>query len=337
MPAFQLPEQRILTTLHTVVLATEVLSQAGIPRARLLEGSGIAEADLQNAEKFVSHAQELRVFANALSCHQDPALGLYLGLRMHVSAYGILGYSMLASRTLRDALQHAMHYPDLLGTYFRLALQDHGDEVRLSADGYRYAPELTVFNTELCMTSLLTVVRDLLGESVRPRRLLLAYRPPLHACVCRTARLPGGVRRPDQRPVLRPGAARTPAAAGRSGELPQRAAAMPAPECRAQQPRRYPRRDPPPPRQSPAGEPQPGNRGAPPAPLQPHPAAAPAAAQHQLPAVLDEVRYDKARQLLKDTDLPIYLIAEQLGYSETASFRHAFQRWSGYSPSLYRG
>jgi hypothetical protein len=182
MPAFQLPEQRILTTLHTVVLATEVLSQAGIPRARLLEGSGIAEADLQNAEKFVSHAQELRVFANALSCHQDPALGLYLGLRMHVSAYGILGYSMLASRTLRDALQHAMHYPDLLGTYFRLALQDHGDEVRLSADGYRYAPELTVFNTELCMTSLLTVVRDLLGESVRPRRLLLAYRPPLHAC-----------------------------------------------------------------------------------------------------------------------------------------------------------
>jgi transcriptional regulator GlxA family with amidase domain len=49
------------------------------------------------------------------------------------------------------------------------------------------------------------------------------------------------------------------------------------------------------------------------------------------------VRYDKARQLLKDTDLPIYLIAEQLGYSETASFRHAFQRWSGYSPSLYRG
>ncbi|MCY1368579.1 HTH-type transcriptional activator RhaR [compost metagenome] len=52
--------------------------------------------------------------------------------------------------------------------------------------------------------------------------------------------------------------------------------------------------------------------------------------------LLDEVRYDKARQLLIQTDLPIYLIAEQLGYSETASFRHAFQRWSGQSPSLYR-
>lgn len=52
--------------------------------------------------------------------------------------------------------------------------------------------------------------------------------------------------------------------------------------------------------------------------------------------LLDEERYDKARQLLLNTDLPIYLIAEQLGYSETASFRHAFQRWSGLAPSELR-
>ena len=52
--------------------------------------------------------------------------------------------------------------------------------------------------------------------------------------------------------------------------------------------------------------------------------------------LLDEVRYDKARQLLLNTDLPIYLIAEQLGYSETASFRHAFLRWSGLTPSNFR-
>jgi transcriptional regulator GlxA family with amidase domain len=52
--------------------------------------------------------------------------------------------------------------------------------------------------------------------------------------------------------------------------------------------------------------------------------------------LLDEVRFDRARHLLTQTELPIYLIAEQLGYSETASFRHAFQRWSGQTPSLYR-
>ena len=48
MSAVQLPEQRTLTTLHTVVLATEVLSQAGIPRGRLLEGSGISTPGIEN-------------------------------------------------------------------------------------------------------------------------------------------------------------------------------------------------------------------------------------------------------------------------------------------------
>jgi AraC-like DNA-binding protein len=34
--------------------------------------------------------------------------------------------------------------------------------------------------------------------------------------------------------------------------------------------------------------------------------------------------------------MPIHRIAEQLGFSETASFRHAFVRWSGVAPSQFR-
>ncbi|MCY1404197.1 putative HTH-type transcriptional regulator [compost metagenome] len=338
MAPSQLPEERALATLHTVVLATEVLSHAGIPRSRLLEGSGIAEADLQTPEKLITHAQELRVFANALNCQHDPALGLCLGMRMHVSAYGILGYSMLASRTLRDALELALAHPELLGTYFRLALQPHDDEVRLSADGYRYAPELTVFNTELCLTSLLTVIRDLLGESVRPRRLLLAYRPPLHAHIY-TERLgcPVEFGAPVSALCFSPALLDRPlpladpvschnglqqcmklSAAFRSRsdilELIRQHLASHLHEARdldsvARHLHRSART------------------------LRRHLQQRNTSFQQ----VLDEVRYDKARQLLKDTDLPIYLIAEQLGYSETASFRHAFQRWSGSCPSLFRG
>ena len=175
-----LPQQRILTTLHTVTLATQVLGQQGVAVERLLEGSDIAGSDLDNPARLICHAQELQVLANALACSHDSALGLSLGQRMHVSAYGILGYSMLASRTLGDALQLAFEHPALFGSYFKLTLQQVDDEVRLSASGYGYAPELTVFNTELCLSSLLTVIQDLLGEAVRPRRLLLNYRSPLH-------------------------------------------------------------------------------------------------------------------------------------------------------------
>jgi AraC-like DNA-binding protein len=52
--------------------------------------------------------------------------------------------------------------------------------------------------------------------------------------------------------------------------------------------------------------------------------------------LLDELRFERAKQLLGEDELPIYRIAEQLGFSETASFRHAFVRWSGVAPSQYR-
>jgi AraC-like DNA-binding protein len=52
--------------------------------------------------------------------------------------------------------------------------------------------------------------------------------------------------------------------------------------------------------------------------------------------LLAEVRYAKARQLLRQTPMPIEDIAQQLGYAESAAFIHAFQRWAGQSPRAYR-
>ncbi len=52
--------------------------------------------------------------------------------------------------------------------------------------------------------------------------------------------------------------------------------------------------------------------------------------------VLDGVRYRKACELLRETDLSIEGIATRLGYAESAAFNHAFQRWAEMSPGEYR-
>lgn len=52
--------------------------------------------------------------------------------------------------------------------------------------------------------------------------------------------------------------------------------------------------------------------------------------------LLDAARYDIARQLLRDTDLPVLEIAAALDYSECAAFVRAFRRWSGTSPTAWR-
>ena len=52
-------------------------------------------------------------------------------------------------------------------------------------------------------------------------------------------------------------------------------------------------------------------------------------------SLLEGVRFRRARELLA-TRLPVDEIARQLGYAESSSFIHAFQRWAGQSPAAYR-
>ena len=52
--------------------------------------------------------------------------------------------------------------------------------------------------------------------------------------------------------------------------------------------------------------------------------------------LLAEARYAKAQHLLRHTTLSVEAIAQQLGYAESAAFIHAFQRWSGMTPSAFR-
>ena len=53
--------------------------------------------------------------------------------------------------------------------------------------------------------------------------------------------------------------------------------------------------------------------------------------------VLDELKFEVARQLVSDTELPLAQISAALNFSEPAAFTRAFQRWSGsISPQKWR-
>jgi AraC-like DNA-binding protein len=53
-------------------------------------------------------------------------------------------------------------------------------------------------------------------------------------------------------------------------------------------------------------------------------------------ALLAQARYDLARQLLRDTQLPVHEIAYLLGYAGSGPFSHAFRAWSGMTAGAWR-
>ena len=324
-----------LTTLNAVSLVLSTFKSQGLPCDTLLAGSGIRTADLSRSDTRITTTQEMQVCANAVALRRE--IGLELGQRMHVSSYGMLGYALLTSATLGDALQLALRYPALLGTLFQLSLKVEGDQAWFCADHYTASPSLAIFNAELCLASLKVICEDLIGQ---PFALVAARfthsRPDYHARYASTFDCPRTFNAQDNAfafarhwldqplPLADPITHQAMAERCRKQNLEftgrqtwlakirkllaVQLHAAPGLEGLAEQMNSSPRT------------------------LRRHLQEAGCSYQN----LLDELRFERAKLLLHETEWPIYRIAETLGFSETASFRHAFIRWSGVAPSQFR-
>lgn len=325
-----------LTTLHVVAMILDQFAAGPALRDRLLAGSGLGADDLAAADTRITRRQELQVCANALQLRSD--LGLLLGRGLHVSSYGLLGYAALSAATFGNAWQQLLSYPALLGTYFNLQLSVEGGLAWISADGYDCEAALETFNVEMCLASLKLTGDELLGQPL-----------PLVAAEFRHAQPAHVAEYAHSFPCpLRFGAARN-AFAFEAAWL-ERRLPLADPVTHGEMLERCRQRNA-----------EFGNRQAWLArvrellatQLAEPPGLEPLARQlhcssrtlrrrlqelgTSYQALIDELRYERAKALLGEQGRPIYRIAEELGFSETASFRHAFQRWSGLAPSRFRG
>lgn len=324
-----------LTTLNAVSLVLNTFKAEGLSSEALLAGSGISEADLSLADPRITTSQEMQVCANAVALRRE--IGLELGRRLHVSSYGMLGYALLSSATLGDALRLALQYPALLGTLFHLQLIDDGERIWLSASDYRDRPNLAVFNGELCLTSMKIICDDMLGHPLPLVAARFAHpAPDYYLSYAETFDCPVQFEAADHAFAFDRKWLDQPLPL--ADVVTHRAMAE---RCRRQNTEFNGR-------QSWLGrirqllmtqlDAAPGLDGL----ARQMNCSARTLRRHlhdlgtSYQELLDELRFERAKQLLAEDQLPIYRIAETLGFSETASFRHAFLRWSGVAPSHYR-
>ena len=326
-------------SLHGIVATAGVMAELRIPIEALLAGSGIAPERLQEPARLINHHQELIVFDNARRLSGEEGLGLRIGRAMHISSYGILGYTMLVSPTVRVALDTAIRFPLLLGSYFRLRIEVEGKLARLIADDYASRDDLFRFNAEMCLSSMWSIIQDCMGVRWMPAGVCMRFDPPGHAAQYPAIfGQPGQFGMPDNalefpaKWLDRPQPLADAVSFGMAIEQCERqqeqwessqGSALVARVLRLMQsdPIRFS--------------------------LLPELAAALHMSERTLrrklalegasfQSLLDRSREQQALHLLRHTALPVGHIAERLGFAESASFRHAFMRWTGKRPSELR-
>ena len=151
-----------------IAVLLEVGERAGVPVATMLAGTGLRVGELRDHERLVTAEQELRVVRNLRRAAPDVS-GIEVGRAYHVSTFGILGFALLSSPTLLDALNAALRYIDLSFTFAipQASLED--GRLVLSVDEHRLPDDVRAFLVERDLAAIHSVAGELL---TRPLPLL---------------------------------------------------------------------------------------------------------------------------------------------------------------------
>jgi AraC-like DNA-binding protein len=317
-----------------------LLAEEGIGVERALAGTGISPDDLHSPQARVSITQVIACYRNAMRPSRDREFAHRAGLRFHLSTYGLYGFAMLSSPDFRDTLRFAVRYHRLATPISEISTGEAGNRAwwdfvplahpLIDVDLYR-------FMVELHFGTLTTLHRDFMGSSFSPSEVQVAYGPPADAAdypamfgcpvlfgqprnlfpfdsawLGRPAELGNRVIFPEIVALCDTLLSELDCREGVGGKV--RRALLARSCCSAsfegivgdlslssRTLRRRLREE-----------------------------------NTSFRTLLDELRAEMAIKYLRETDLSMDEIAATLGFSEPATFRHAFRRWTKAAPSRFR-
>lgn len=328
---------RIARGMGSVTLLVTMAREEGLPLEAVLAGSGIAPGDLGDPRAEIDGAQEVKVVENLLRLGVDPSFAFRAGMRYRISTFGMLGYALMNSDTVRDAVQLCARFVKLTYSFCNIRIEEAGHEARAVFECSLPTPELRAFAVERDMAALAMISRDMTGKRLPLRQWHLAHAPraalpvyqalvdgtpqfnqPANQWVFSRAQL--DTRLPLANPMTRQECVQTcetllerrRSNSGFSGKvrehLLRHTDRMPTLDNVADHFHMTPRTL----RRRLADE------------------------DTSFRDLVEDLRRTLAESLLRDGRLPVQQVAARLGYRDTTSFMTAFKRWTGTTPALFR-
>ncbi len=95
---------------HYLVNLLDYVKAEGISVSKLLKKSELTSEVINDPDGELSLQQFADMFKYSVQLSQQPALGLFLGCKLGITAHGILGYAVMTSTTLEQALNLVVKY-----------------------------------------------------------------------------------------------------------------------------------------------------------------------------------------------------------------------------------
>ncbi|MCP2247283.1 AraC family transcriptional regulator [Lentzea aerocolonigenes] len=157
----------------------EVGTEHGVDVRKCLHSTGISPEMLHGEGAVVSDTQELAVAANLVTATGHAAgVGLAVGERLSLRAYGIWGFALLTCPTVLGAVEFGLHYLPLTCAVTGLSLRVCEDEAHLIVDDRRSPAALRPFLAEREVAVTAGILRTILGESPPSLRVELRRSRP---------------------------------------------------------------------------------------------------------------------------------------------------------------
>ena len=173
MPTPSTPAQYIL-------ILIDMVEERGCDRDLLLGGTTLANSGLDGIGARVNDQDFRTLVANAMQLTDDPALGLKLGLRLHLSAHAVLGQAFMTCRDLGQVMELLLKYYHLLASNLQLEYAEDSDMCVLSIITTPGDMEIE-FGYELVYGAFINTLRGMLNEPALSVRMELPYPAPAHA------------------------------------------------------------------------------------------------------------------------------------------------------------
>ncbi|WOH36746.1 AraC family transcriptional regulator ligand-binding domain-containing protein [Thalassotalea fonticola] len=146
-------------------LVKALTEQQGVDVALLLASTGISAELLQDPSLRLSIEQEGKIYGQVAKYNRDPYLAIEQGKRLGVNHYGVLGQAMLGANTLREALLLMQKYSSIISWAMSMQLRYetyNGEDVVSIALQTGAATEKNVaFELENIIASVHTIINQI--------------------------------------------------------------------------------------------------------------------------------------------------------------------------------